>query len=132
MAYFPKYNKFFNLQKTPKLLEIWTKLWMSKVVETFNISEVFKYFMFGQVVLHYIHQENLWLEQKWVNRGNFSVGGKLSLQKLCRNKAAFIMYWNQGPDEITCKFEEFSHPPKNILKILCLPLENDRNFQIPF
>ena len=59
---------------------------MSKVEDTFNISEVFKYFTFGQVVLHYIHQENLWLEQKWVNRGNFSAGGKLRMQKLCRNK----------------------------------------------
>ena len=40
MAYFPKYSKFFDLQKTPKLLEIWTKLLMSKVEETSNISEV--------------------------------------------------------------------------------------------
>ena len=59
---------------------------MSKVEETFNISEVFKYFTFGQAVLHYIHQENLWLEQKWVNRDNFSANGKLRLQKLCRIK----------------------------------------------
>ena len=27
MAYFPKYRKFFNLQKTAKFLEIWTKLY---------------------------------------------------------------------------------------------------------
>ena len=54
--------------------------------ETFNISDVFKYFTFGQVVLHYIHLENLLLEQKLVNRDNFSAGGKLRLQKLCRNK----------------------------------------------
>ena len=27
--------------------------------ETLNISEVFEYFTFGQVVLHYIYQENL-------------------------------------------------------------------------
>ena len=59
---------------------------MSKVEETFNISEVFKYFTFGQAVLHYLHQENLWLEQKWVNRDNFSAGGKLRLQKWLRNK----------------------------------------------
>ena len=75
MAYFPKYSTFFNLQKTAKFLEIWTKLQMSKLEQTFSISEVFKYFKFGQDVLHYIHQENLWLEQKWVNRDNFSPGG---------------------------------------------------------
>ena len=32
---------------------------MSNLKETLNISEVFEYFTFGQVVLHYIHQENL-------------------------------------------------------------------------
>ena len=52
---------------------------MSKLEETFNISEVFKYFTFGQVVLHYIDQENLSLKQKCVNRNNFSAGGKLRL-----------------------------------------------------
>ena len=46
MAYFPKYIAFFNLQKTPKFLEIWTKLQMSKWQETFSISEVFKYSTF--------------------------------------------------------------------------------------
>ena len=37
--------------------------------------EVFKYFTFGQVVLQYIHQENLWLKQKWENSDKFSPGG---------------------------------------------------------
>ena len=32
---------------------------MSKLEETFSIPEVFKYFTFGQDVVHYIHQENL-------------------------------------------------------------------------
>ena len=32
---------------------------LSKLKETFSISEVFKYFTFGQGALHYIHQENL-------------------------------------------------------------------------
>ena len=36
---------------------------MSKLEETFSISEIFKYSPFGQDVLHYIHQENLRLEQ---------------------------------------------------------------------
>ena len=58
------YGTFFNWQKTPKFLEIWTKLQMSKLEETFSISEAFKYFTFDQDVLHYIHQGNLWLEQK--------------------------------------------------------------------
>ena len=40
MAYFPKYSTFFHFQKTPEFLEIWTKLQMSKLEETFNISEV--------------------------------------------------------------------------------------------
>ena len=30
-----------------------------KAEETFNISEVFKYFIFGQVVPHYIHKKSL-------------------------------------------------------------------------
>ena len=47
MAYFPKYSTFFNLQKTPKFLEIWKKLQMSKWEETFSIWEVFKYSVFG-------------------------------------------------------------------------------------
>ena len=41
MAFFPKYGTFSNLQKTPKFLEIWTKLQMSKLEETFSIPEVF-------------------------------------------------------------------------------------------
>ena len=32
---------------------------MSKLAEPLNISKVFEYITFGQVVLHYIHQENL-------------------------------------------------------------------------
>ena len=48
---------------------------MSKLDETFNISEVFKNFTFGKVVLHYIDQENLSLKQKWANRDNSSEGG---------------------------------------------------------
>ena len=52
MAYFPKYSTFFNLQKNPKFPEIWTKLQMSEVEEIFSISEVFKYFRFGQDVSH--------------------------------------------------------------------------------
>ena len=52
MAYFPKYSTFFNLQKTPKFLEIWAKLHMSKLEDTFSISEVLKHFTFGQDVLH--------------------------------------------------------------------------------
>ena len=72
MAYFPKYRTFFNLRKAPKFLEIWTKLQMSKLEETFSISEVFKYSTFGQDVPHFLHQENLSLEQKWVNRDNFT------------------------------------------------------------
>ena len=59
MAYFPKYSTFLNLQKTPKFLEILTKLQMSKLEETFIILEVFKYFTIGQDVLHHIHQENV-------------------------------------------------------------------------
>ena len=49
----------FQLAKNPKFPEILTKLQMSKLEETFSISEVFKHFTFGQDVLHYIHQENL-------------------------------------------------------------------------
>ena len=41
MAYFAKYGTFSNLQENPKFLEIWTKLQMSKLEETFSISEVF-------------------------------------------------------------------------------------------
>ena len=48
MAYFAKYSTFFNLlAKTPKFLEIWTKLQMQKLEETFSISEVIKYSTFG-------------------------------------------------------------------------------------
>ena len=47
MAYFPKYSTFFMLQKNSKFLEIWTKLQISKLEETFSISEVFKYSTFG-------------------------------------------------------------------------------------
>ena len=54
MAYFPKYSTFFELEKTPEFLGIRTKLYMSKLEETFNISNVFEYFTFGQVVLIYI------------------------------------------------------------------------------
>ena len=31
---------------------------MSKLEETFSISEVFKYYTFGHDVIHYIHQKN--------------------------------------------------------------------------
>ena len=56
---FPKIRTNFQLaKKNPKFLEILTKLQMSKLDETFSISEVFKYSMFGQDALHYIHQEN--------------------------------------------------------------------------
>ena len=48
---------------------------MSKLEETFSISEAFNYSTFGQDVLHYTYQENFLLEQKWVNRDNFSAGG---------------------------------------------------------
>ena len=58
MAYFPNIAHFLTC-KNPKFLEILTKLQMSKLEETFSISEVFKYFMFGQGVLHHIRQENL-------------------------------------------------------------------------
>ena len=47
MAYFLKYSTFFDLQKTPKVVEIWTKLQMSKWEETFSISGVLKYSTFG-------------------------------------------------------------------------------------
>ena len=44
MAYFPKYIwHIFELAENPKLLEILTKLEMSKLEETFSISEVSKY-----------------------------------------------------------------------------------------
>ena len=43
MAYFPKYSTFLNLQKNPNFLEIWTKLQMSKLEETFNILKAFQY-----------------------------------------------------------------------------------------
>ena len=63
---------------------------MSKMEETFNISDVkIKYFTFGQVVL----------------RGNFSAGGKLSLQKLCRNKhfsAAGTISLNSKRETLSC------------------------------
>ena len=75
---------------------------MSKVEETFNI---------GQVVLHYIHQENLWLEQKWVNRNNFSAGGTLRLQKLCRNKH----FCAAGTISPNSKTKTFSCSPSIIL-----------------
>ena len=60
---------------------------MSKLEGTFSISEAFKYSTLARVfyiiyimrifegVLHYIDQEDLWLEQKRVNRDNFSPGG---------------------------------------------------------
>ena len=36
-------------KKTAKFLEIWTKLQMSKLEDTFSISEVFKYSTFGRM-----------------------------------------------------------------------------------
>ena len=86
MADFPKYSTFFNLHKTPKFLKIELKLQMSKLEKPFSISEVFEYYTFGQDVLHYIHEENLRLEQKRVNRDNILQVGKLRLHKLCQNK----------------------------------------------
>ena len=76
MAYFPKYSTFFNLQKTPTFLDIWTKLRMSKwwelsVFGTF-LSILRLAWMFYII---YIKKENLLLEQKWVNEGKFSLGG---------------------------------------------------------
>ena len=49
MAYFPKYGTFFNLQTTPKFLKIWTKLQMSKLEETFSISEIFKFLRLAEM-----------------------------------------------------------------------------------
>ena len=31
---------------------------MHTILKFLSVSDVLKYFMFGQVVLHYIHQEN--------------------------------------------------------------------------
>ena len=49
----------FSTCKKPQIAGNLKKTVDVKSGETFNISEVFKYFIFGQVVLHCIHQENV-------------------------------------------------------------------------
>ena len=49
----------FSTCKNPKIARNLNKTVDVKSGGNFNILEVFKYFTFGQVVLHYIHQENL-------------------------------------------------------------------------
>ena len=41
MIYSTQYNTSFNLQKTHKFQEIWTKLQMSKFEETFSVFRKF-------------------------------------------------------------------------------------------
>ena len=40
----------------------------------------------GFILQKCVHHKNLWLEQKWVNRDYFSIGGKLRLHNLWQNK----------------------------------------------
>ena len=57
MAYFPKYRSLFELAENPEISRNLNKTVDVKIGG--NFSEVFKHFTFGQVVLHYIHQETL-------------------------------------------------------------------------
>ena len=62
MAYFTQQNTFFcrkslNFKKFEKTADV-------KIEGNFQYFRIFKYSTFGQDVLHYIHEENLCLEQQ--------------------------------------------------------------------
>ena len=59
MAYLTKYSTFFELAKSPYISRNLNKTVDTKIGRNFTISDVFEYFTFGQVVLQYIHQENV-------------------------------------------------------------------------
>ena len=86
MACFPKYSISFTLQKTPKFLEIWTKLQMSKLEETFSISDVLGILCLARMFyIIYIKQIFDWNKNEQIGITFLQVGKQI-MHKLCQNK----------------------------------------------